>query len=117
MPKICFKKSNLLEQLDKIPPAMIRFLARNPDGTAPTNAQIAKRSGMDKHRIHRICRMKTWSNLKVRDIDRFCSACGWDISKPNVIRRFVKKSKFAHAQKANPRLRRYLTSTITNEIK
>lgn len=117
MPKICHNKSNILGLLDSAPPAMIRFIARNPDGTAPTNGEIAKRAGMDRVKIHRISLKKSWARIVPEEIDRFCSACGWDLSDMKSIRRFVLRGKFVHVQRATPRLRKYLTSTIATKFK
>jgi hypothetical protein len=117
MPKVCFNHSNLLDAMNETPPALIRFIARNPDGTAPTNGEIAKRAGIDRHKIHKMSLKTSWANFTVQEIDRFCSACGWDLNNPNSIRRFVRKGKFVHAQRATPRLRKYLTETIAIKFK
>ena len=117
MPKVCFNHSGLLGLLDKTPPAMIRFIAKNPDGSAPTNVQIAKRAGIDREKIHKMSLKTSWDNFTVMEIDRFCSACGWDVIDHNSIRRFIKRAKFVHIQRATPRLRKYLTETIARKFK
>lgn len=66
------------EKLDNMPPAMVRLIARKPDGRRRpmTNAEIAEASGLDEERVVEISGLTTWDEVPVGEAHAFCSGCG-----------------------------------------
>jgi len=66
------------EKLDNMPPAMVRLIARKPDGRRRpmTNAEIAEASGLSEDRVKEISMLTTWDDVPVGETYAFCSGCG-----------------------------------------
>lgn len=71
-------KATLLEQLDEMPPKLIRLLARRLDRHYQplTNLDIAKASGLHPKRVAAIGKLESWATLTVSEVDKFRSGCG-----------------------------------------
>ena len=69
---------SLVLKLDKLPPNLVRLIAR--DGRkALSNRDIARKSGLSLKRIGQISKMTTWGSLQVGEAGAFADACGVDL--------------------------------------
>ena len=95
--------NRLLKKLDKLPPNLVRVLAR--DGNeAMSNRDIASKAGMSTKRIGQISRLKTWATISVGEVDSFAEACGVDVINQSKTRKYLMRGPaMAHVQKANNR--------------
>jgi len=84
-----------LDNLNRTGPKLIRLLARMDDGRAPiSNREIGRRAGMSESRISQISNTDRWDRFTAKTISAFCSACGFDLSKPKTsIYRKLRRSK------------------------
>lgn len=58
--------------------------------------EIAQRSGLSKSMVSTISRMRSWEHLSLSTVDRFSQACGVNLLKPNLTRRYIRTRKLAH---------------------
>jgi|TARA_Y100000361_G_C11157030_1_gene344806 hypothetical protein len=92
--------SSLLKKIDKLPPNLVRVLAR--DGRAAlTNKQISERSGIAVKRIGQISKMKTWGGIQVSEAAAFADACGVDLVNQAKTRKYLMRGPaMAHVKGA-----------------
>jgi len=81
-------KSTFFQRLDRYPPALIRLLARNPDGSVMTDTDIAKRGCR-----HQFAYAADWSGIPIEQADSFLSACRADPMDTNWVRRVNRLTK------------------------
>ena len=92
---------SLMAKLNKFPPFLCRFVARDKSGQRPlSNQDIAKRSGLNEQAVCKICRLKTWNDLTLDTIERFSSACGVNLLHPRRHLDFLKRRSQIHAKKS-----------------
>lgn len=65
----------LTQKLDRIPPCVARILA-TANGKLATDAALMKLTGWTDRKLVRLYRRRTWSGVKVGDVDAFLAACG-----------------------------------------
>lgn len=95
--------SALLDKLDKLPPNLVRVLARDSSG-AMSNRDIAAKAGMSMKRIGQISRLKSWATLPVEEVAAFADACGVDLLNQAKTRKYLMRGPaMAHVQKATNR--------------
>lgn len=83
----------LVEFLDGLPPCIVRLVARKPNrhGQRMSLHEIAAASGLSYGAVLRLSLKKTWANVPPEKIDRFCSACGVEIMRPGVARKYLRR--------------------------
>ncbi len=95
-------KTRYLDKLRQYPPVMIRLMARNADGSAMTDAQIAGR-GCPLGVVRMLSVSVSW-RLPLDDCDSFLHACGADPSNyrwvQNVSRLKKRATKWIWLQKS-----------------
>ena len=94
---------SLILKLDKLPPNLVRLIAR--DGRkALSNREISNKSGLTLKRVGQISKMNTWSNLQVSEANAFAEACGVDLINQAKTRKYLMRGPaMAHIKKANNR--------------
>ena len=94
---------SLILKLDKLPPNLVRLIAR--DGRrALSNRDIANKSGLTLKRVGQISRMETWASLQVAEANAFAEACGVDLINQAKTRKYLMRSPaMAHLKKASNR--------------
>jgi len=93
--------SNLIDRLNKFPPFLCRFVARDKSGQKPiSNIEISRRTGISVVTIAKISRMRSWDNLKLSTIQSFSNACGVNLLSTSEQRRFLRRRKKIYAKKA-----------------
>jgi hypothetical protein len=94
---------SLVTKLDKLPPNLVRVLAR--DGRRSlSNKDISSRSGLTVKRVGQISRMKSWGGLQVSEAAAFTEACGVDLINQSKTRKYLMRGPaMAHLKKANNR--------------
>src|SRR5437660_1035509 len=86
--------SNLTQTLDRLPPCLVRLVARDrhhPGRRMPL-LDIADRSGLSYGAVARLSHKKTWSGTAPLVIDRYCAACGVDILHPRRALQYLKRT-------------------------
>lgn len=95
--------STLLNKLDRLPPHLVRVLARDRGG-AMSNKDIAAKAGLGVKRIGQISRLKSWATLPVVEAAAFADACGVDLLNQAKTRKYLMRGPaMAHVQKATNR--------------
>lgn len=74
-------KSNLLEQLDLIPPCICRLCARK-NNRAMTIQEISERSGLSTWTVDRITKLASWGRVTSLQAMMFSKGCGVDLLRP-----------------------------------
>jgi hypothetical protein len=71
-------ESSLLQHLDKLPPCLVRLIARDPEhrGRRLSLVAIAERAGLSYGTVRRLSLKKTWANEPLKKIEAFSAACG-----------------------------------------
>tara|TARA_Y100000034_G_C6722777_1_gene319838 strand:- start:215 stop:529 length:315 start_codon:yes stop_codon:yes gene_type:complete len=94
---------SLVLKLDKLPPNLVRLIAR--DGRkALSNRDIARKSGLSLKRIGQISKMTTWGSLQVGEAAAFADACGVDLINQAKTRKYLMRGPaMAHLKKASNR--------------
>jgi|TARA_Y100000310_G_scaffold11165_1_gene11749 hypothetical protein len=94
---------SLVTKLDKLPPNLVRVLAR--DGRKSlSNRDIAAKSGLTVKRIGQISRMRSWSGLQISEAASFAEACGVDLINQAKTRKYLMRGPaMAHLKKATNR--------------
>lgn len=106
---------NLVEKLNRIPPYIIRVLAKH-NGEAMNNGQIAERSGLSLDKVKRISVMRSWSNVSIDDASKFCESCSVDILRQRDASLFIRNKKFVHVRNCkNPQLKKFLIKLMNYE--
>jgi len=75
------------------PPVLVRTLAREGRGRSVrvlTHAEVAERAKLSVATVRRISAMQNWDHVKFDVVDRFLTACGFDLSLAYRQRRFVR---------------------------
>lgn len=93
----------LWQKLDRFPPVVIRLLARNPDGTAMTDREIAER-GVRLSDVKGLSYLTDWDYVNTATARCFLGACNCDLEDPKVVRnlnRYLKRDpKFTHLRRS-----------------
>ena len=91
----------LLNKINKLPPNLVRVLAR--DGRdAMTNKEISDKSGIPVKRVGQISRMKSWDSIQVSEAAAFADACGVDLVNQAKTRKYLMRGPaMAHVKRAN----------------
>lgn len=77
------RTSSLIESLDRLPPCLVRLVARNGhSGHRLSLAALSDRSGLSYGAVQRLSEKKSWKDTPPWMIDAFCSACGVDPLRP-----------------------------------
>jgi len=94
---------SLVTKLDKLPPNLVRVLAR--DGRRSlSNKSIAAKSGLTVKRIGQISRMRSWGGLQISEAAAFAEACGVDLVNQAKTRKYLMRGPaMAHLKKATNR--------------
>ena len=94
---------SLVTKLDKLPPNLVRVLAR--DGRRSlSNKSIAAKSGLTVKRIGQISRMRSWGGLQISEAAAFAEACGVDLINQAKTRKYLMRGPaMAHLKKATNR--------------
>lgn len=99
--------TDLIEQLDRIPPCICRLCARARKGGALPFEEIAKRSGLSVSMVKKISSMPSWKDLKVSVATSFSRACDVDLFRPRAkmfyLRRAFRDGKFRSISKGLPK--------------
>jgi hypothetical protein len=74
-------KSNLLEQLDMIPPCICRLCARKSN-RAMTIKEISDQSGLSVDTVEMISKLPSWEPVSLGYATRFSKGCGVDLLRP-----------------------------------
>lgn len=94
---------SLVTKLDKLPPNLVRVLARN-GGKSLSNRDISAKSGLTVKRIGQISRMGSWGGLQVSEAAAFAAACGVDLINQAKTRKYLMRGPaMAHLKKATNR--------------
>jgi len=94
---------SLVLKLDRLPPNLVRVLARD-GGRSLSNKDIAAMSGLSVKRIGQISKMKSWGRLQVSEVAAFAAACGVDLVNQSKTRKYLMRGPaMAHLKKANNR--------------
>lgn len=83
----------LVEHLDRMPPCIVRLVARRPNrhGQRMSLHEIARASGLSYGTVLRLSLKKSWANVPPDRIDRFCRACRVDIVKPGKTMKYLRR--------------------------
>lgn len=65
----------LLSKLDRLPPAVVRILAKH-NGRLMTDAQLMAKTGWGLRRVRTVAGKGSWASVTVKDADTFLRACG-----------------------------------------
>ena len=92
---------SLYQKLDRFPPVLVRLLAKNPDGSAMTDNQIATKTihYLSIADVKRLSFLTSWDQVVISQMLGFCQACGVDFSNREQMRnanRYLKDPKFVH---------------------
>ena len=75
--------ASLIETLDRLPPCLVRLVARNGhSGRRLSLSALSQRAGLSYGTVQRLSEKKTWKDTPPWMIDAFCSACGVDLLHP-----------------------------------
>lgn len=74
-------RPSLTEQLDQLPPCLVRLLARERRHCL-TNQEIARRSGLSLKLVRKISHLPSWTSLRVGVAEDFARACNYDLLRP-----------------------------------
>jgi len=87
------KPPSLVEYLDRLPPCIVRLVARKPGhhGQRMSLHEIARASGLSYGAVLRLSLKRSWANVPPNRIDPFCKACGVDPLHPSRTRRYLKR--------------------------
>lgn len=66
----------LTSKLDRVPPCVVRIMAKGPDGMLASNAELKKRTGWGKSKLRRVSNATSFTNVTVGEVDAFTEACG-----------------------------------------
>lgn len=66
----------LLQKLDRLPPCIVRIMAKTSDGRLMSNNEIKKRTGWGKSKLRRVSSATSFKNVTVGEVDAFLEACG-----------------------------------------
>lgn len=107
-------KDTLLEQLDEMPPRLVRLLARRKDKHFQplTNIDIAKASGLNPKKVSKIGKLDSWRTLTIDEIDRFRSGCGVTPKNMKWHRAYLKRTLSGKIPMAHLRHRKAKTKFI-----
>jgi hypothetical protein len=95
--------NTLVQKIDKLPPNLVRVLARDNNG-AMSNREIADKAGLSTKRIGQISRLKSWATLPIWEAAVFADACGVDLLNQAKTRKYLMRGPaMAHVQKATNR--------------
>ena len=72
--------SNFYKLCDKYPPILVRLLARNKNGRAMTNAEIARAAEWTELQVMNIASQTSWEHIHLADVRAFTRACGLDFT-------------------------------------
>lgn len=83
----------LVEYLDRLPPCIVRLVARRPNhhGQRMSLHEIARASGLSYGAVMRLSMKKTWANVPPATIDRFAKACGVDMLRPSRTKKYLRR--------------------------
>ena len=94
---------SLVTKLDKLPPNLVRVLARNGRRSL-SNRDIAAESGLTVKRIGQISRMRSWGGLQISEAAAFAEACGVDLINQAKTRKYLMRGPaMVHLKKATNR--------------
>ena len=84
---------SLVEFLDRLPPCMVRLVARKPNhhGQRMSLHEISRASGLSYGAVLRLSVKKSWANVPPERIDRFCRACGVDMLKRGRTMQYIRR--------------------------
>ena len=68
--------SSLLSRLDQCPPFLVYYTSHLSRGKRFTVDQLVAESKLPRRTFTRTARKLSWGSVKVRVMERFCSACG-----------------------------------------
>lgn len=71
------KDQSLTSKLDRVPPCILRLMARGPSGKLATNSELKKRTGWGNSRLRRVSNATTFADITVNEADVFTEACGY----------------------------------------
>lgn len=66
----------ITEKLDRIPPCVVRLMAKDASGKLMSNEELTRRTGWGRSRLRRIAGATSFKNLTVGEADTFLTACG-----------------------------------------
>lgn len=93
-------KQSIWWKLDRFPPVLVRLLAKNQDGTAATDHQLAEYQGLDLADVRWLSLLTSWDEVPVGKLRAFVTACGVDFANREQMRnanRYLNSSpKFTH---------------------
>lgn len=67
---------SLMAKLDRIPPCVARLMAKGPNGTLASNAELKRRTGWGQSKLKRVSSATSFKNITVGEADAFLEACG-----------------------------------------
>lgn len=83
---------SLIEQLDRLPPCLVRLVARNGhSGQRLTLQALSQRSGLSYASLQRLSVRRSWRDVPLWMIDAYTSACGVDLLRPRAKLAYLRK--------------------------
>lgn len=96
----------ILRLANQIPPYVCRILARKANGQKPmSSAEIAERSGLSRAHVSKLSKAQTWSTVTMDVADRFATACGVDLAKPNRTLKWMRSATLVHLRRGGAKQR------------
>lgn len=89
--KIKWKQLSFWERMDRVPPILIRIMARNPRGGAVTTEDLARRSGLDPEEVQLLDSRLNWDGVDVDRARRYQQAAGVDLADTRDVQRLSKE--------------------------
>lgn len=90
----------LIEKLNKLPPNLVRVLAR-VGSRSLSNKDISLKSGLTVKRVGQISRMRSWVTCTVAEADSFSAACGVDLVNQSNTRKYLMRGpSMAHVKRS-----------------
>lgn len=65
----------LTEKLDRLPPFIVRLLAKS-NGRLMTTLELVEKTGFCSGKIKKLSKQTSWARIAVGDVDLFLKACG-----------------------------------------
>lgn len=109
----------ILERVNKLPPFVVRLLARDSrkgnGWHALTAAEIAKAGNLPLCAVRKISKLASWATVRIEDADKFSNGCGVDLSKPAKYLKEIRRSSLVHLRFASPSQRRLFAKLLATK--
>ncbi len=109
--------SLLLAKVDRLPPFVVRLMARKKNGREPLSyTEIANASGVKRSRVATILVAKTWKGVPIDVADNIATACGVDLAAPSKQIKWLKRHCLIHIRNGNAEQRKMFARLLKMRV-